>query len=289
MNGPELVASGITYPEGLAWLADENVLICSSVQEGALYRIDVEAKTMSRIAETGGGANNVALASSGYLIAQNGGIDAHAALLPLFPDLPRWPAITHATPGLQHVSAEGDVRHVVGGMNAPNDLVVAADGTVYVTDPGNPFASTLVKARIVALTPDGSLRVVATGFDYCNGIDVHDDALVVADRTAIVRLLADGTRAESVAWPFDSAPDGLAVDVEGRIYAAAGRAGGVAVFEDGAVVQFLELPGAGSTTNCCFGGRELRRLFATDARTGSIFVWDGAPAPGRPAYRWKVA
>jgi sugar lactone lactonase YvrE len=77
------------------------------------------------------------------------------------------------------------------------------------------------------------------------------------------------------------------VDVDGRLYVAASLEAGVRVFEDGKPVEFLPIPGEGVTTNCCFGGLDRRWLFATDARRGTIVVWEGMPAPGRPANLWR--
>jgi hypothetical protein len=52
------------------------------------------------------------------------------------------------------------------------------------------------------------------------------------------------------------------------------------------VVEFLPIHGDGLTTNCCFGGDDLRTLFATDAIPGRVVAWEGLPTPGLPLPLW---
>jgi gluconolactonase len=63
---------------------------------------------------------------------------------------------------------------------APNDLVVGPDGTVYFTDPWpiiEPAAEP--SSRVMAYETDGTLRVVADGFVFCNGIAIDGDGHLV--------------------------------------------------------------------------------------------------------------
>ena len=67
--------------------------------------------------------------------------------------------------------------------------------------------------------------------------------------------------------------DGFALDVEGRVYAAGGGHVVTVLEPDGhgdlRVVEVLESRGDHPvSTNCCFGGPDLRTLFITTARTG---------------------
>jgi sugar lactone lactonase YvrE len=59
---------------------------------------------------------------------------------------------------------------------------------------------------------------------------------------------------------------------------------------DGTVVEVLQSPGDHPvSTNLCFGGDDLRTLFAVDAGTpGHVYCWTGMPAPGRPLHLWGV-
>jgi sugar lactone lactonase YvrE len=57
---------------------------------------------------------------------------------------------------------------------------------------------------------------------------------------------------------------------------------------DGSIVELLEIPGEGVTTNCCFGGADGRTLFATDSIPGNVVAWEGMPTAGLPLPAWPV-
>ncbi|HEY3097079.1 MAG TPA: SMP-30/gluconolactonase/LRE family protein, partial [Acidimicrobiia bacterium] len=136
----EVVVDGIVFGEGPVWVPEGTPggpsLVVTSVPGGALYRVWPDEQRVEQLADTGGGANGAALAADGsILVTQNGGID-FASMGGLFGDDP--PKSRPATPGLQLAGPDGTVRYLAErGFNAPNDLVVAADGTVYFTDPGH--------------------------------------------------------------------------------------------------------------------------------------------------------
>jgi gluconolactonase len=141
---------------------------------------------------------------------------------------------------------------------------------------------------VVALRSDGALDVVASDFWFCNGIAFDaDEAVVVVERRGLQRVRADGAREWVVEDLGHGGGDGFCVDAAGRFYVASTVEHEIRVVEpDGAVVDFLALPGGGVTTNCCFGGDELRTLFATDAVPGSLVAWEGMPTAGKPLHRW---
>src|SRR5256885_7544236 len=124
----EVLVDGIPFGEGPVWCPDGSLVI-TSVIAGALFRLWPEAGRFERLAATGGGANGAALAGDGsILVTQNGGID-FTAVAGLFSEPP--PSPRKATPGLQRARPDGAVTYLADqGFNAPNDLVVAADGTV---------------------------------------------------------------------------------------------------------------------------------------------------------------
>ena len=291
---PEIVTRGIHFGEGPVWCpagtdpsVDVDTLIVTSVADGALFRVWPEAQRHERFAVTGGGANGAALGADGsILVTQNGGIDFAAHNV--FADPP--PPLAPVPPGLQLAQPGGDVRYLAGGdattdtYRAPNDLCVAADGTVYFTDPGHFPPPDDDIGRVIACAPDGSTRVVARDFRYCNGIAFdRDDELVVVERAGLQRVYSDGTREWVIEQLGPGGGDGFCIDVDGRFYVASTVEHGIRVVDaDGAVVDFLAIPGNGVTTNCCFGGPEMRWLFATDAIPGDIVVWTDMPTPGLP-------
>lgn len=286
----EVVATGIRFPEGPVWcpgLGDaDDTLVCTSVADGALLRVDLSDGQVEVIATVGGGANAAAAtAEGGFLVTQNGGIDF--ASTKLYPDDP--PPYRPVTPGLQHVTPDGQVEYVIDGVyRAPNDLVVARDGTLWFTDPP-PFPPTGEPVgRVHTMHADGTTRVAADGFIYCNGIALEPDGTpIIVEAQGLMRLPADGGRAWIVETIGASAGDGLCVDTDGRLYVANTSDHGVRVFEpDGTEVEFLALPGRGVTTNCCFGGPDRRTLFATDGLPGHVVAWEGLPTPGLPLHPW---
>ena len=285
----EVVLRGILFPEGPVWCADGTV-VCTSVPEGALYRVWPSEGRAERIASVGGGANAAAPASDGgFIVTQNGGIDFSKATV--FKDPPPY---RPATPGLQRVLPDGTVHYVVdAGFRAPNDLVTAPDGTLYFTDPPSFPPPPEPVGRVHALRPDGTTSVIADGFHYCNGIALEPDGtIVVVEGKGLARVRLDGS-VEWITMQVGQGGDGFCVDVEGNFYVAATRDHGIRVVDrEGRDLDFYPIPdpseGIGIVTNCCFGGTDGRTLFATDGIPGQLVAWEHMPVPGREIHPWPV-
>lgn len=294
---PMQITTEPTFLEGPVWCAAPGAssqgssggsLVVTDVALGALHRVDVDAGTTVKIADTLGGANgSTPCADGGFLVTQNGGLDFEA--LAMFENPP---PVTRARSGIQRVSPDGGVTYLTpDAMQAPNDLVVADDGTLYFTDPPPyPLPSDAV-GRVMALARDGTVRVVADGLFYPNGIGIEADGTVVIVENGqqqgrsdfgLVRLRDDGNHERFVA----RTGDGFCFDTDGRIYLAGGIHGVTVIDPDGTVVEELRLPGEGVTTNCCFGGSDGRTLYATEAMPGGVWAWPGMPTPGRPVVAW---
>jgi gluconolactonase len=283
----EVVVSGIPFAEGPVWCSDET-LVVTSVAAGALSRVWPEEGRADQFADTGGGANGAALAADGsILVTQNGGYDFAAT--GLFDDPP---PLHEATPGIQLARPDGTVTYLAdSGFHAPNDLVVASDGTVYFTDPGRYPPTDPPIGRVMAFDTNGIVRTLADNFLYCNGIAIDRDGnLVVVERQGLQRLLPDGSREWVIETLGRGAGDGFCLDADGRYYVASTIEHGVRVVDaDGSIVDFLALDGDGLTTNCCFGGADGRTLFATDALPGRVVAWEHMPTPGLPLHLWPGA
>lgn len=289
----EVVVDGVRFGEGPVWCPPESpghpgTLVVTSVCDGKLFRVFPDAQRFEEVADTGGGPNGLALGRDGTLVvAQNGGIDF--AAMGVFGDSPYRPV----TSGLQAVRTEGSRTKVAYladvGFQAPNDLVVAPDGTVYFTDPPPyPPPPEQQLGRVWAYETDGNVRVIASRFAYCNGIALDRERnLVVVEGRGLQRLRTDGEREWIVERLGPGGGDGFCLDVDGNFYVAATVDHGVRVISpDGRELDFLEIEGDGVTTNCCFGGADHRTLFATDAVPGRVVAWEGLPTPGMPLTPW---
>ena len=281
----EVVATGIPFSEGPVWCTDGTV-VATSVAAGALFRVWPSEHRAELCATTGGGANGAALAADGSIVVtQNGGVD--------FSKLPgvyrTLPACTPATPGLQRAAPDGTVTYLVdAGFRGPNDLAVAANGDLFFTDPGHYPPTGDGLGHVFVLARDGRVRTFADGFFYCNGIAFDlDGHVVVVERRGLQRVFPDGAREWVVEKLGRGGGDGFCLDADGRYYVASTIEHGVRVVDtDGTVLDFLPIVGVGLTTNCCFGGDDLRTLFVTDAIPGNLVAFEHMPTPGLPLPPW---
>ncbi|MFN8026542.1 MAG: SMP-30/gluconolactonase/LRE family protein [Acidimicrobiia bacterium] len=297
MDGPAILCAGPRFGEGPVWCPPdrahpEGSLVCTSVSDGTLHRVDLATGTRSLLADTGGGANSAAPASDGgFVVTQNGGLD-----FSVFGDFfaPAPPPVPTIPSGLQHVAADGTVATLLAGQShAPNDLVVGPDGTVYFTDPPHWPVPDEPVGRVMAWSATAGLRTVADGLHFPNGIalDVDGETLIVAENgrhmqgQCLLRIRPDGSQER---FAEGRTVDGFALDVDGRIYAAGGGHIVTILEPDGTPIEVLESPGDHPvSTNCCLGGVDGRTLFAVDAGSpGHVYCWSGLPAPGLPLNPW---
>jgi gluconolactonase len=175
-------------------------------------------------------------------------------------------------------------------LNAPNDVIVKSDGSVWFSDPGWGIEGNYEghKARLELPrhvyridAESGAAAVVIEGMDRPNGLCFSPDEqlLYVVD---IGEIRVFNVRGDTVANGrrfVDMSPggsDGIRADREGNIWCAAG--GGGAGFDgvhcygaDGTLLGKIHLPEVCS--NVCFGGRKKNRLFMTASRSlYSVYV-----------------
>ncbi len=285
----QIVATGVRFGEGPVWCGD-GTLVVTSVCDGMLLRVDVSSGEVTTVTDTAGGPNAAYPASDGgFVVTQNGGIDFTKAQVFKEP-----PPYHPATPGLQRVLPDGTAHYLCDtGFLAPNDLVTAADGTLYFTDPPHHPPPPEPLGRVHALHRDGTTSVIASGFHYCNGIALEPDGtIVVVEGKGLMRVHLDGTT-EWVTEVVGQGGDGFCLDVEGNFYVAATRDHGIRVVSPGGKdLDFFPIPdppdGFGIVTNCCFGGDDGRTLFATDGIPGWLVAWEHMPVPGREVHPWPV-
>lgn len=183
-------------------------------------------------------------------------------------------------------------------LNRPNDVVCKSDGSIYFTDPGLrvPLAEReLPNAGVYRIAPNGKTTLVAD-CEYPNGLAFSPDerVLYVANTrwTQYIHALeldASGNMvrrrifADMSSDETDGVPDGMKVDVEGRLYCTG--PGGTWVFApDGTrlgIIRTPEIP-----ANLAFGGPDLRTVFFT-ARTSVYTLRVKVPGQPHPWYRLR--
>ncbi len=180
-----------------------------------------------------------------------------------------------------------------------NELVVDGRGNAYVNGGGfDMMAGEEFRPGMIALvTPDGSVRPVADGLEFPNGMLVMGDGttLVVAESYA-KRLTAfdidpDGGLSNRRAWAElgDGVPDGICADAEDAIwYADVPNRRCIRVREGGDVLDTVEVDRG--CFACALGGVDGRTLFIvgqqwngpsgmlSEPRTGQVLA-ESAPSP----------
>jgi gluconolactonase len=168
-------------------------------------------------------------------------------------------------------------------FNSPNDVVVDSTGAVWFTDPpygitsdyeGHRAEPEIDGCHVYRIDPSsGEVARVADDFQRPNGLAFSPDerTLYIADtagghlRSFAVedgRLSGGGVFADSPGGNFD----GLRVDVEGRVWAAAADV--YCFAPDGTHLATLPIPQP-AVSNLVFGGPKRNRLFVT--ATDSVY------------------
>lgn len=276
-------ATAFVSLEGPFWVARTGHLLFSDVVEqnaaGAkIYEFNPGTRAFSVVPYPGGPitTNGLAVDALGRLIACE-----------------RWNA------GVAQVSADERrvlVDHGEDGqtLNAPNDLVIRADGNVYFTDttwgakPGNH-----AEPGVYRISPTGAVSRVLS-VQMPNGIALSPDGNTLyvgsdtQNRLWRLPVAADGRVGGAVPFadsePSPDArlhvPDGLCVDDRGHVYVTnnSDDTSAIIVFDqDGHYSKRIALPAPPS--NCTFGGADRRTLYITTLHA----VYEmRMPTPGLP-------
>lgn len=217
--------------------------------------------------------------------------------------------------GLHRVGGDGRLTvhaDLSGLAERWNEIVVDGRGNVYVDSSHNPAAGAARGTGVIALiTPDGSVRQVAGGIEFPNGMAITPDnrTLIVAESFA-ARLTAfdidlDGGLSNRRIFAAGIGPDGICVDAEGAVWTGAGGErwnAVVRVSDGGEVLQRVDLGENRAPFAVMLGGPGRRTLFIATAewrmadgagknlerlnhgpRTGEILALEvSVPGAGRP-------
>jgi gluconolactonase len=259
----ERLATGYRWAEGPIWFGDHRCLLWSDIPNDRMMRWDEQT-----------GAVSVFRSPSNFA---NGNFRDHSGRLVSCEHLTRRVTRTEHNGRVTVLADNVDGKR----LNAPNDLVVSADGAVWFTDPGYGIMSDYegdkaefeLPTRVYRLDPDtGELEVVIESLERPNGqcfspgeaslYDVDSGP----DTTINVYDMSSGRPANGRVF-VDMSPgssDGIRCDIDGNVWSAAAGGGdgydGVHVFApDGTRIGAILLPE--QCANLCFGGRRNNRLF----------------------------
>jgi gluconolactonase len=270
----ERIATGFRWAEGAVWFGDLRCLLWSDIPNNRILRW---------LEDTG--ATSVFRSPSHY--ANGHSRDGQGRLV----------SCEHDTRRVTRTEHDGTLTvlldHYQGRrLNAPNDVVVKSDGTIWFTDPGYGIlvnyeghrAAFELPPSVYRLHPGtGEATAVIVDMERPNGLCFSPDEalLYVVDSGSTPRSIrvfdvVDGAGVARGRLFADMSPgtsDGIRCDVDGNLWAAAGGGGdgfdGVHVFTpDGARIGQILLPE--KCANLCFGGVKRNRLFM--AASQSIYA-----------------
>jgi gluconolactonase len=273
-------AATVAFTEGPTVDATGNVFFTETTNK-RIMRLSTDGK-LSVFRENSNGANGLIFDAQGQLAACEG--DPSAARV----------TRTDVRTGKIEVLAD---RHQGKRFRAPNDLTIDNQGRIYFTDQnrGGPDPDRVDTCGVYRIDPNGALtRILASpDIQVPNGIQISPDDhtlyLVESNGAAggarMLRaydLQPDGSvrnmRVFHNFYPGRSA-DGLAMDSQGNLYAAAGlnrtrgtsetldTKCGVYVFSPaGEQLRFIPIP-EDTLTNLAFGGSDMKTLYITAGKT----------------------
>ena len=286
---PELLATGFGFTEGPLWHPD-----------GYWLFVDIRAYRIHRLAP--GGQPEIVRENSGR---SNGlTFDLQGRLIMCEGDnrrLTRREDDGAYTPIAERLDGKR--------LNTPNDVVCHSDGSIYFTNPNGRLAPEdreLGFAGVHRIAPDGAHTVATREAGYPNGLAFSPDEglMYVANTRLDNRCLEGKEKGEVCHHQFirvfdvaadgsltngrvfadmssaeDGVPDGMKVDMEGRVYCTGPE--GCWVFDAAGnhlgIIRLPEIP-----ANCAWGGPDNRTMLFT-ARP-SVFSMR-MKTPGTPIHR----
>ena len=271
----ERLATGFRWTEGPVWFGDGGYLLFSDIPSNRMMRWFEDTGQVTVFRQPSNNSNGNTRDRQGRLVT-----------------------CEHDSRRVTRTEYDGTITVLMerfGGkrLNAPNDVVVKSDGSVWFTDPGYGIlmnyeghkAQFELPTQVYRLDPNtDEATVVADDMKRPNGLCFSPDEsrLYVVDTGVLPRVirvydLADGIRLTHGRRFIDLSPgssDGIRCDTDGNLWTAAGPlkgegVNGVRVYApDGQLIGRVHLPEI--CANLCFGGEKKNRLFM--AASQSIYA-----------------
>ncbi len=264
----ERLWTGARWAEGPVWFGDGRYLLFSDIPDNTIYRWTEETGEMSRFRYPSNYTNGNTRDRQGRLVS-----------------------CEHDSRRVTRTEHDGSITIIADSfqgkkLNAPNDVIVHSNGSIWFTDPGYGILSDYeghvdefeLPANVYRIDPSGGgLTVVAEGFYRPNGLCFSPDEkiLYIADtgqpenqpQTIKMFDVTDGERLTNKRIFCDTGKagaDGIRCDTDGNVWVgSSGGEGidGVLVYaaSDGKLIGKILLPE--KCANLCFGGQKRNRLF----------------------------
>ena len=268
----EMLWTGGRWLEGPVWFGDGRYLLFSDIPNNRILKWEEETGEVSVFRKPSNNTNGNTRDRQGRLIS-----------------------CEHDTRRVTRTEHDGSIAVLIDEfdgrpLNAPNDVVVKSDGSVWFTDPGYGIlmdyeghrAEFELDTSVYRLDPDsGDAAAVADDFSKPNGLCFSPDESLLyivdtgrsdgPDHPTHIRVfdVVDGIRLTNGRVFADMDPgssDGIRADRDGNIWSGACWGGegydGVHCYHpDGTLIGRIHLPAPCS--NLCFGGARRNRLFMT--------------------------
>lgn len=153
-------------------------------------------------------------------------------------------------------------------MNQPNDLALAANGTIYASDPNWKEGT----GQLWMIDPKGKVIKLASDMGTTNGLDISPDGKTLYVNESVQRnvwafpIKEDGTLGEKkLVKKFDDHGfDGMRVDVDGNLYITRyGKGTVVKMTPKGEILKEIDVLGT-RPSNICFGGPDGKTAYVTE-------------------------
>jgi gluconolactonase len=266
------VRTGFTFTEGPTWVADPGYLLFSDIQDAAgpeaiqassIWKFTPPSTFEEFIPDAG--SNGLAVTPAGdEIIATTHDPQAVATF-----------TLADRTRGVLAADYQG--HH----FNSPNDLTIAADGTVYFTDPnfqrGN-RADELNGVTGVYRIRNGVVDLIDGTLNNPNGIALSPDGTTLYvgglgnNKIFAYAVQADGSIGARRDFASLTTPDGVGIDCAGNLYWASYNEGRVHVIApDG--TELGTITAGRYITNVAFGGPDGQTVFVTSGTTGDWGIY----------------